>query len=107
MALLDDSLAGQALKFYLLLTEMPELITYQRVSTEKLFWIRYYWFLRYARLRAAVAGRDAGLEQRSFQILEHPYPACTPDWSVIEKVEAAAERDSADPLREADKGDLQ
>jgi hypothetical protein len=88
LALLDDPLAGQALKFYLLLTEMPELLAAHTFSAERLFWSRYYWFLRYVHLRQA--DPDAGLEQQAMQILEHPHPACAPDWSVQEKVEAAA-----------------
>jgi hypothetical protein len=104
LALLDDPLAGRALKWFLLLTEMPDLVADQGLSAEELFWGRYYWFLRYARLRGAVTGRDAGLEQQAFQLLEHPYPACRPDWSVLEEVEAAAERDAAAQLREAYRG---
>lgn len=101
LALLDDPLAGQALKFYLLLTEMPDLLAGERPSAEELFWSRYSWFMRYARLRRAVAGYDAGLEQQAAQILEYPHPACTPDWSVLEEVEAA-ELDAGGQLRLTD-----
>jgi hypothetical protein len=101
LALLDDPLAGRALKFYLLLTEMPDLIADQRLSAEQMFWSRYYWFLLHVRLREAVVGPDAGLEQQAFQILEHPRPICTPDWSMIDELEAAAKRDAAAQLRTA------
>jgi hypothetical protein len=99
LAFLDDPLAGQALKFYLLLTEMPDLLVDQGLSSEELFWSRYYWFLRYAKLRQAAAGPDAGLEQQALQILEHPYPLCSPDWHLIGAVEAAVKRDVAAQLR--------
>jgi hypothetical protein len=104
LSLIDDPLAGRALKFYLLLKEMPNLIAGQGISPEQLFWSRYYWFLRHARLREAVAGRDAGLEQQAFQILEHPPANCSPDWSVLEQVEAAVGRDVAAYLRSVTRG---
>ena len=99
VALLDDPLGGQALKFYLLLTEMPELLADQRLSAEQRFWSRYYWFLRYVKVREAAAGPDAGLEQQAFQILEPPPPGCCPDWSMVEQVQAAVARDVAAPRR--------
>jgi hypothetical protein len=88
LALLDAPPAGRALKFYLLLTEMPDLLAGHDFSPEQLFWSRYYWFLQYVYLRQA--DPDAGLEQQAMQILEHPHPTCTPDWSVLQGVEAAA-----------------
>jgi hypothetical protein len=49
-----------------------------------------------------VAGRDAGLEQQAFRILEHPHPADIPGWSAVEEVEAAV----AAQLRTAGEGRL-
>jgi hypothetical protein len=102
-SLLDDPLAGQALKFYLLLTEMPDLLADEGFSAEERFWSRYYWFLLYVRLRQASAGPDAGLEQQALQILQHPQPPCSPGWSILTEVEAATERD-ASALRQARAG---
>jgi hypothetical protein len=96
--LLDDPVSGRALKFYLLLTEMPLLIADLGLSAEEVFWSRYYWLRRYARLREATIGRDAGLEQQASQILEHPDPLCDPDWSALEVIEARVERDVAAQL---------
>jgi len=98
LPLLDDPVAGQTLKFYLLLTEMPALVADLKLSAEDLFWNRYYWFLRYARLRQAATGPDAGLEQQAFQMLEHPYPPCSPDWALLDEIEAAVEREIASQL---------
>jgi hypothetical protein len=89
LTLLDDPQAGRFLKYYLLLTEAPELLVDQAISPEDLFWSRYYWFLRFARLRQTTTGYDAGLEQQAFQILEYPWPECEPDWSLLELVESA------------------
>jgi hypothetical protein len=99
MALLDDPLAGRALKFYVLLTEMPDLTVALGLSPEQLFWSRYYWFLRFTKLREASVGRDVGLEQQAFQILEYPHPDCSPDWTVIGEIETAVTRDVALRLR--------
>jgi hypothetical protein len=98
LALLDDPVSGRALKFYFMLTELPLLIADLGLSAEEVFWSRYYWFRRYAKLREATIGRDAGLEQQAFQILEHPDPPCDPDWSELESIEARAERDVAAQL---------
>ncbi|WP_435016274.1 hypothetical protein TA3x_003838 [Tundrisphaera sp. TA3] len=98
LALLDEPVSGRALKFYLVLTELPLLITDLGLTAEEVFWSRYYWFRRFARLREAINGRDVGLEQQAFQILEHPDPPCDPDWLELESIEAMAERDVAAQL---------
>jgi hypothetical protein len=95
LALLDDPVAGRVLMFYLLLTEMPGLLSDQRLTPEQVFWSRCYWFLLFARLREATAGPDAGLEQQAIQILEHPPDGLSPDWTMLEEVEAAVERSAA------------
>src|SRR5262249_33901374 len=79
LSLLDDPVSGQALKFYRVLTDLPPLIAELGLSAEEVFWSRYYWFLRFAKLRNAPLGWDAGFEQQAFQILEHPDPPCDPD----------------------------
>ncbi len=61
---------GRALKFYLLLTEAPELFDDLGVDPERLFWSRYYWFLVFERRYRAAEGPDAGIEQQAFQLLE-------------------------------------
>ena len=96
--LLDDPVCGRALKFYLMLTEMPQLIADLGLSAEEVFWSRYYWLRRYAKLREATLGQDAGLEQQASQMLDHPDPPCDPDWSELEILEARAERDVAAQL---------
>jgi hypothetical protein len=93
ISLLADPQAGRSLKYYLLLTEFPELVDDQGLSGEQVFWSRYYWFMRFARLRQATVGRDAGLEQQVYRILEVPFPECNPDWSEAPDVESKVERD--------------
>jgi hypothetical protein len=98
LALLDDPISGQALKFYLVLTELPLLIADLGLSAEEVFWSRYYWFLRHAKLRQATVGRDAGIEQQAFQILEYPNPPCDPNWSELKSIETKVEQDVAAQL---------
>jgi hypothetical protein len=52
----------------------------------------------------ALTARDVGLEQQAVQILEHPPPNCSLDWSVLEEVEAAVGQNVAAQLRGADEG---
>lgn len=94
----DDTQAGPYLRFYILLTEAPELFANEGFSAEQVFYSRYYWYCRYSKVRQAISGFDAGLEQKEFKILEHPYPVCTPDWSVVERIQALALHDASAEL---------
>src|SRR5438876_11388299 len=67
--MLEDPVAGKCLKFYILLTEFPEFFADRGVSAEQMFWTRYYWFLRFARLWQAGHGHYLGLAQTACQ---HP-----------------------------------
>jgi hypothetical protein len=95
LSLLDAPLSGRALKCYLLLTEMPNLLGEGTVSAERVLYSRYYWFVLFARLRQAMAGYDAGLDQQALQILEQPPTDCELDWLLVERIEAAASKDAA------------
>jgi hypothetical protein len=72
-----------------LLTEQSESFSDQ-YDPESIFWSRYYWFLRFVHVVQGRQGADAGLEQQAFQILEHPWPDCEPDWNNLEAVERSA-----------------
>ena len=60
-------------------------------SAEEVFWSRYFWFTVFAILSARSNGDDAGIEQQQFQILESPFPLCSPDWSQLEVIHALVE----------------
>src|SRR4051812_18617997 len=68
--LLGHPQCGRALKFYLLLTETPELLEDLGADAERIFWSRYYWFVVFVRLHRAAEGFDAGVEQQAFKLLE-------------------------------------
>ena len=61
---------------------------------EDVFWTRYYLFSVFARLSAAEHGFDAGIQQNLFKLLEHPQPACAPDWTLLEVVEGQARQEA-------------
>jgi len=82
--------AAAALQIFLTLTQSPDVFLKAGLSAETIFWSRYYWFLRFVAIQTQHQGFDAGLEQQTFQLLEHPFPPCDPDWSRLESVERAA-----------------
>ncbi len=46
---------------------------------------RYYWFLRFAKIHSEQHGKDAGIEQQAFQILENAMTDI--DWAVVEAID--------------------
>lgn len=81
---------GSAIRAFLALSQRPEVFTAAGWSPEEVFWSRYFWARRVVNLNSAARGPDAGLEQQASQVLEHPLPSCTPDWSLLESVESQA-----------------
>jgi len=88
--ILEDEAGAPALLIFLALSQSSEMLLIAGHSAESVFWSRYYWFRRYANIRAAKAGTDAGLEQQAFKILETPFPPCDPDWSQLEEINVRA-----------------
>jgi hypothetical protein len=95
--MMDHPVAGCCLRYYLILTECPDLQGEHRLSEAVRYWSRYYWLFRFARVWSAVVGYDAGLEQQVFQLLES-----APDGlDALPELEAAAERAAGEQLRVA------
>jgi hypothetical protein len=69
--MLDHPVAGWCLRNYLILSECPELLGEHGLSEGEVYWNRYFWLVRFARIWSALAGYDAGLEQQVFQFLEN------------------------------------
>ena len=70
--LLDDPQHRYPFLYYLVLTHWPEWLDglTAEITTEDLFYNRYYWFLRLTKQYQAAYGFDAGFEQQAFQMLE-------------------------------------
>jgi hypothetical protein len=84
-----DDEAGEALARSMLFERWPDLLPADEGSDrERLFYNRYYWFLRFISLWQAAHGYDAGLEQQAFRILEEA--EFSVDWDVIQRLDARA-----------------
>jgi hypothetical protein len=58
------------------------------LDAERVFYNRYYWFRRFAKLHARCHGPNAAIEQQAFQLLENvPFDV---DWQRIEALDARA-----------------
>ena len=91
----DEAPGSRELQWFRYLTADPDFGAALGLCNEEVFWNRYYWFLRHISACATIGVRDAGLEQQAFQILEYPFPPCSPDWSHLEAVEKLAEQDAS------------
>ena len=91
----NDPLSGQAFKYYVLLTEVPDLFTAQGFTPEQVYWTGYYWLVYLTRLHSLTEGEDAGAEQYLFKYIE--YSPC--GWDPYQEVHEAAERAAKQRLR--------
>src|SRR4051812_39942683 len=77
-----DGEAEVALRYFLVFSEQGAATTagLGTFSEAQLFYNRYYWFSRFAKLHQAAHGYDAGIEDQASQMLERA-PAEV-DWAV-------------------------
>jgi hypothetical protein len=87
---LDDPDYGAALRYFLLFSDPARIAAAGITGLDELgaFYNAYYWFKRFAALRADRLGFDAGIEQQAFGLLERA-PADV-DWSAIEAIDSVA-----------------
>lgn len=84
--LLDDRYLAEPLENFLYLTYFPDLVASPSGQLNQ-YYAKYYWLLTVAERYKKKFGKDNGLEQEVFQILEHSDRLNTPvDWSVVEKL---------------------
>src|SRR5947208_683299 len=85
--------AGEALARSLLFEHWPELLgAGEAPDPQRLFYNRYYWFVRFVALRQAADGYDAGLEQQAFKMLEEADREVDweVDWELLGQLDARA-----------------
>ena len=84
----SDGEADVALRYFLVFSERGAAATagLGTFSDVELFYNRYYWFKRFAKLYQAARGYDAGIEDQASQLLERA-PAEV-DWDVVEEISA-------------------
>lgn len=88
---MGNSTYGPAYANYLLLTHFPEFLPVDVQPGPQILYNRYYWFARFTRLFCSQHGKDVGLEQQAFQILEEA--TADIDWHVIEAIEQESRKD--------------
>lgn len=79
---------GDALGWSLLFERWPDLLAASPVDRETAFCDRCFWFKRFATLKQARDGYDAGLEQQVSRLLEQA--DFEVDWSLLERLDAEA-----------------
>lgn len=80
-----SSLYGHAFLNYLVLTHLENYLPAKWRNESLLFYNRYYWFRRFGKMYSAIHGKDSGLEQQAFQMLEQARSEI--DWQVIEAID--------------------
>ena len=85
---LEPGPIGDALGWSLLFERWPDLLAASPVDRKIAFYNRYFWFKRFATLKQARDGYDAGLEQQVFRLLEQA--EFEVDWSLLERLDAEA-----------------
>lgn len=86
----NDDFLGTAVRYYLLFTYWPSLLGAEdgEKKSTLIFYNRYYWFYYFLRLYTMKNGKNAGLEQQAFQLLEESEGLDVGiDWSLIEKIQ--------------------
>lgn len=84
--LLDDQYLAEPLENFLYLTYFPDLVASPTGQLGQ-YYAKYYWLLTVAERYKKKFGRDNGLEQEVFQILEQSDRLDAPvDWSIVEKL---------------------
>jgi hypothetical protein len=90
----DDPLYGAAFQHYLLFTHWPDLLKMTRgLTPQAMYYNRYYWFLKFAKLYMRKHGSDAGMEQQAFQLLEQM--DCEIDWYIVEQIDKQVDQEVA------------
>ena len=77
---------SEALRYFLVFSEQCAATNagLGTFSEAELFYNRYYWFSRFAKIHQAAHGYDAGIEDQASQMLERA-PADV-DWEVVDKI---------------------
>lgn len=83
----NDSI-GTSLKSYILLTFLlPNINFEENLSIEDIFYNRYYWFIRFCRLKEERDGYDPGLNQQEIRLIEEvEQKDINIDWNVIQEI---------------------
>lgn len=80
--------AGEALARSLLFEHWPDMLEGYALDAKRIFYNRYYWFVRFVSLRQATHGYDAGLAQQAFQQIEGL--SFDVEWDLLQELDTRA-----------------
>ncbi|MBP3459817.1 MAG: hypothetical protein J6K58_11475 [Lachnospiraceae bacterium] len=88
IALYDDNEMNEAANYALLLGDNEQrILSMKKYSLSDILYGRYYWFTKFLVRYEKLHGKDAGMEQQQFKIIEAmDYAGCV-DCSLLEKIE--------------------
>ena len=92
---IDSTEFGKEFSWYLLFYHWPDLVRFRFpcVSEAELFYNAYYWFRVYSHTYMKIHGRDAGLEQQAFRLLEQADRSDeNVDWILTEQLDEEARK---------------
>jgi hypothetical protein len=83
----EDDSYGAAFRNFLLFAHCPDYLAdhFPGLDRATVFYNQYYWFVRFSRLYMKKHGKDAGLEQQAFQMVENA--DCEIDLTIIDSLE--------------------
>jgi hypothetical protein len=89
-----DEFSGFAFRAFALFDRWPDLLSDsgRALAPIDCFYNKYYWFQRFTGLWSRQHGRDAGMEQQAFQMLETVGHEI--DWSIVELLGTRAQKDN-------------
>ncbi|MCE9532641.1 MAG: hypothetical protein K8T89_16200 [Planctomycetes bacterium] len=89
---INDPCYGKPFCWYLLFEHWSDLVkrSFPDVRESTLFYNKYYWFQRYSHLWMNQHGKDAGLEQQGFRLIEMADAIDGVDWTLVELLEQEA-----------------
>ena len=87
-ALYEDNELNEAINYALLLENNEQkILTIKKYALSDILYARYYWFTKFLVQYEKLYGKDAGMEQQQFKIIEAmDYVGCV-DCSLLEKIE--------------------
>ena len=86
--LYEDKEMNKAINYALLLEDNEQkILTIKKYTLSDILYGRYYWFTKFLVRYEKLYGKDAGMEQQQFKIIEAmDYAGCV-DCSLLEKIE--------------------
>ena len=87
-ALYEDNELNTAINYALALEDDEQkILTIEKYTLSDILYGRYYWFTKFLVRYEALYGKDAGMEQQQFKIIEAiDYAGCV-DCSLLEQIE--------------------